>query len=168
MKQGLLLIYTGHGKGKSSAAFGQALRAAGHGLRVCIIQFVKARESGELKAITALPEVELHQVGSGFSWQDREKFRHSAQKGWQLAREKITGDYQLVILDELTYLLNYDILDPAEVCQTLQNRPPGQHLLITGRDAPAELLAIADLVTEMRQIKHPFQQGVQAQRGIEF
>ncbi|MDZ7641902.1 MAG: cob(I)yrinic acid a,c-diamide adenosyltransferase [Desulfurivibrio sp.] len=168
MNQGLLLIHTGHGKGKTSAAFGQALRAAGQGLTVCLIQFVKAQDSGELRAIGAIPGIELHQVGSGFSWRDRQQFHLSAQRGWQLAQEKIAAGYGLVILDELTYLLNYQVLTVEEVLDTLQNRPTGQHLLITGRDAAAELLAIADLVTEMREIKHPFQQGIRAQQGIEF
>ncbi|MFH7319645.1 cob(I)yrinic acid a,c-diamide adenosyltransferase [Desulfurivibrio sp. D14AmB] len=172
MSKGLLIIYTGHGKGKTSAAFGQALRAAGQGLRVCVIQFVKARPSGELQALAQLgAAVELHQVGSGFSWQDREleKFRASALAGWQLATTKIAaGDHDLVVLDELTYLVNFAILSADQIIETARTRPAGQHLLITGRDADPGLIAAADLVTEMREIKHPFQQGIKAQKGIEF
>ncbi|HET98592.1 MAG TPA: cob(I)yrinic acid a,c-diamide adenosyltransferase [Desulfurivibrio alkaliphilus] len=172
MSKGLLIVYTGHGKGKTSAAFGQVLRAAGQGLRVCVIQFVKARPSGELQALTQLGSaVELHQVGSGFSWRDREmeKFRASALAGWQLATAKIaSGDHDLVVLDELTYLVNFAILSADQIIETALARPAGQHLLITGRDAAPDLIAAADLVTEMREIKHPFQQGIKAQRGIEF
>ncbi len=172
MGRGLLMIYTGHGKGKTCAAFGQVLRAAGQGLRVCVIQFIKARPSGELSAIGQLGAlVELHQVGSGFSWQEREldRFRSSALAGWQLAAEKIrAGEHGLVVLDELTYLLQFAILEEEELLQTIQARPEDQHLLITGRDAPVGLIAAADLVTEMREIKHPFQRGIKAQKGIEF
>ncbi|MFU8819176.1 MAG: cob(I)yrinic acid a,c-diamide adenosyltransferase [Desulfurivibrio sp.] len=172
MSKGLLIIYTGHGRGKTSAAFGQVLRAAGQGLKVCVIQFIKARPSGELKALDAWAgPVELHQVGSGFSWQDREltEFRASALAGWRLAEEKIAaGTHDLVVLDELTYLVHFAVLKPEQILQTVLARPTGQHLLITGRDAPAELIAAADLVTEMREIKHPFQQGIKARKGIEF
>lgn len=166
------MIYTGHGKGKTCAAFGQALRAVGQGWRICIIQFVKARPSGELAALGNLSkQVEIHQVGSGFSWQEREpdQFRTSALAGWQLARDKITaGAHDLIILDELTYLLHFAVLEVDEVLTTLRGRPPAMHLLITGRDADPDLVAAADLVTEMREIKHPFRQGISAQKGIEW
>lgn len=175
MTQGLFIIYTGHGKGKTCAAFGQALRAAGQGLRVCIIQFVKIRGCGELTALEQLSgstgSVEIHQVGSGFSWRDKEmtKFKESALAGWQLTREKIDStDYDLVILDELTYLLHFHILKPAEVLSVFARRPEKMHLLITGRDPGEELLDAADLVTEMREIRHPFKKGVAAQKGIEW
>ncbi len=172
MTKGLLIVYTGAGKGKTCAAFGQALRAVGQDLRVCIIQFIKSRPSGELTALRKLSgQVEIHQVGSGFSWQDQDlvKFRESARTGWQLAAEKITaGSYDLIILDELTYLLNFAILEAGEVLPVLRGRPAAMHLVITGRNAAPELLAAADLVTEMREIKHHFKQGVIAQKGIEW
>lgn len=175
MSQGLLIIYTGSGKGKTCAAFGQALRAIGQGLRVCVIQFVKSRPSGELAALEkfcpATGMVEIHQVGSGFSWRDREmgRFRESALAGWRLAQEKIAShDYGLVILDEFSYLLHFKILTPAEVLPVLAQRPEKMHLLITGRNPGEELLAAADLVTEMREIKHPFKKGIPAQKGIEW
>lgn len=170
--QGLLLIYTGAGKGKTSAAFGQALRAAGQGLSVCLIQFIKARPSGELLALQnlALPLLELHQVGSGFSWQDKEKnkFREAALAGWELALGKMAAGYDLLVLDELTYLISFAVLPEKQVLEAVNARPPSQHLLITGRDASPGLIARADLVTEMREIKHPFRQGIKAQKGIEF
>lgn len=173
--QGLLIIYSGLGKGKTCAAFGQALRAVGQGLRVCIVQFVKNRACGELTALEVLAaatgRVEVHQVGSGFSWQDKEmtRFKDSALAGWRLAQEKITSnDFDLVILDEFTYLLHFAILDPAEVLPVLRQRPAELHVLITGRHPGEELLAAADLVTEMQEIRHPFRQGVPAQKGIEW
>jgi len=172
MTKGLLIVYTGAGKGKTCAAFGQALRAAGQGLKVCIIQFVKNRPSGEINALRQLADrVEIHQVGSGFSWQDQDlvRFRESALEGWNLARAKITtGTYDLVVLDELTYLLHFAVLGPEEILATLRARPATMHLVVTGRDAGAELLAAADLVTEMREVKHPFNQGIPAQKGIEW
>lgn len=175
MSQGLMIIYTGHGKGKTCAAFGQALRAVGQGLRVCLIQFVKSRACGELNALEKLAFstglVDIHQVGSGFSWRDKEmtRFRESALAGWQLAREKIgSGAYDLVVLDEFTYLLHFEILTAAEVLPVFKQRPAAMHLLLTGRDPGPELLAAADLVTEMQEIRHPFKKGVPAQKGIEW
>ena len=171
--KGLLLVYTGNGKGKTTAALGQALRAAGHGLKVCIIQFIKGRDdTGEGRALARLGDIiELHTTGSGFTWaaKDPEEPKKAAIAGWTLAREKIMSNrYDMVILDEFTYPLNFDYLNEPKVLAALKERPQGLHLLITGRDASEQLLAAADLVTEMREIKHPFQQGVKARRGIEF
>ncbi len=172
MTKGLLIVYTGPGKGKTCAAFGQVLRAVGYGLRVCVVQFVKNRPSGELEALQGFgDQVEVHQVGSGFSWRDKDlaNFRASALAGWRLATEKISaGAHDLVVLDELTYLLHFAILSPEEMLATLQKRSTAMHLVITGRHAPQQLLTVADLVTEMREIKHPFTQGVAAQKGIEW
>lgn len=168
---GIVMIYTGHGKGKTCAALGQALRAAGHGFKVCLLQFVKARPTGESAMLAALPErIEYHQLGSGFSWQqkDQAQFRATALAGWQLAREKLAGDYGLVVLDELTYLVHFGFLSEAEVVVALAARSAGMHVVITGRDAGPELAAAADLITEMREIKHPYRQGIKAQKGIEF
>lgn len=171
--QGLIIVNTGHGKGKTTAAFGQALRAAGQGLRVCIIQFIKGQtQTGEALAFTsALPgQVELHLVGTGFTWkQDMETVKAAALAGWQLAREKIASDaYDLIVLDELTYLIGFGIVSEEEVLSLLRTRPKRLHLVITGRDASQGLIEYADLVTEMRAVKHPFQQGIKAQKGIEF
>ncbi len=171
--QGLVIINTGHGKGKTTAAFGQALRAAGQGLKVCIIQFIKGQaKTGEALAfISAFPgQVELHLAGTGFTWQqDMETVKEAALAGWRLAGEKILSDaYDLIVLDELTYLIGFGILTEAEVITLFRKRPKRLHLVITGRNASQELIEYADLVTEMRAIKHPFQQGIKAQKGIEF
>lgn len=171
--QGLVIINTGHGKGKSTAAFGQALRAAGQGLKVCIIQFIKGQaKTGEALAFTtAFPgQVELHLAGTGFTWQqDMETVKEAALSGWQLAREKIASDaYDLMVLDELTYLIGLGLIPEDEVIALFRARPKRLHLVITGRDASQGLIEYADLVTEMRAIKHPFQKGIKAQKGIEF
>lgn len=170
--KGLTLIFTGNGKGKTTAAFGQALRAAGHGLKVCIIQFIKSnRAPGEVKALATMHEfIEIHVTGSGFTWQQEETaVRQAAINGWALAQEKIVGGaYDMIILEELTYLINYGILDEKQILKTIKDRPPGQHVIITGRDASANLIKVADLVTEMKEIKHHFAQGIKAQKGIEF
>lgn len=173
MKQGIVIINTGNGKGKTTAAFGQALRVAGHGLPVCIIQFIKGKWStGEGKAVKALNDyIELHVCGTGFTWHsdNRDEINTAALAGWRLTREKITsGAYRLVVLDELTYLINYGIISVAEVRDLLLSRPDGLDIVITGREAGDELIALADLVTEMCEIKHPFRQGVTARKGREF
>jgi len=172
-ERGVIIINTGNGKGKTTAAFGQALRTAGHDLPVCIIQFIKGQwATGEGMAVKRLGgHVELHVCGTGFTWQaaDRAEVIAAAQQGWRLAREKISsGNYRLVVLDELTYIVNYGIVSEQEVVATLQTRPNGVDIVITGRDAGAGLIAAADLVTEMCEIKHPFRQGVGARKGLEF
>jgi len=171
--QGLIIINTGHGKGKTTAALGQAVRAAGQGLKVCIIQFIKGQgKTGEALAFaSAFPgQIELHLTGTGFTWQqDKETVKNAALAGWNLAKEKITSDaYDLVVLDELTYLIGLGILAEGEVISLLRSRPQRLHLVITGRDASQGLIEYADMVTEMRAIKHPFEKGIKAQRGIEF
>jgi len=171
--QGLVIINTGHGKGKSTAAFGQALRAAGQGMKVCIIQFIKGQtNTGEALAFaSAFPDrIELHLAGTGFTWQqEMETVKKAALAGWELAKEKIlSDDYDLIVLDELTYLTGFDIVPEEEIISLLRKRPKRLHLVITGRDASQGLIDYADLVTEMRAIKHPFSKGVKAQKGIEF
>lgn len=170
---GLLIIHTGNGKGKTTAALGQALRAAGQGLRVCFIQFIKNdQETGEAQALARYDDlIEFQVMGSGFTWKasDPEEPRQAALAGWALAREKLAGsDFDLVILDEFTYTLQYHYIDEDEALAAFAARPPGQHLLITGRNAGERLIAAADLVTEMQEIKHPFQNGRPARRGIEY
>lgn len=171
--QGLIIINTGHGKGKTTAALGQAVRAAGQGMKVCIIQFIKGQDkTGEALAFAAAfpGQVELHLAGTGFTWkQEAETVKKAALAGWNLAREKIASDaYDLIVLDELTYLISLGILTEDEVIALLRSRPQRLHLVITGRDASSGLIEYADLVTEMRAIKHPFQKGIKAQKGIEF
>lgn len=173
MKKGLLIVHTGDGKGKSTAAFGMLLRAWGRGMRVCVVQFIKARTGqwGEIKAARQLG-IEWYTSGDGFTWlsKDLNKTAELAHLGWQLAKEKITsGNYDLIILDEFTYPLVYQWLDINEVIDWLLHyRPKDLHLVITGRAAPEALIAQADLVTEMKQIKHPYQRGIAGQAGIEF
>jgi cob(I)alamin adenosyltransferase len=172
VRQGLVVVNTGHGKGKTTAALGVVLRAWGRGLRVVIVQFVKTRTGnyGENRAAKKLG-IEMIPMGEGFTWlsKDIEKDKATAREAWELAREKIcSGEYDLVVLDELTYTLTYGWIPVQEVIDVLRQRPEGLHVIITGRDAPEELIDYADLVTEMREIKHPFQKGLKAQPGIEF
>jgi cob(I)alamin adenosyltransferase len=169
---GLVILLTGNGKGKTTSAFGQALRAAGQNLSVCIIQFIKQKnDTGEVRALPPLAErIEIHTTGSGFTWtaKNRQELVEAAARGWQLAQEKIAGPYDMVVLDEFTYLLTHQLIDEAEALQCLRNRPTGQHVVITGRDASPSLIEMADLITEMKEIKHPYHRGVQARKGIEF
>ncbi len=170
--QGLVIVNTGNGKGKTTAALGVLLRSWGRGMRVCMLQFIKARTAnfGEEQAARKLG-VELIPLGDGFTWtsQDLARDRALAQEGWALCREKIaSGEYDVVILDEITYCFTFGWLELDEVLAVLRERPPLLHVILTGRDAPQELIDFADLVTEMREIKHPYKDGVKAQRGIEF
>ena len=173
-KKGLILLYTGNGKGKTTAALGQVLRAAGHGFKVAIIQFIKNMENtGEIKTAKKIfaDHLEIFPMGSGFTWdaKDQDELRQAAEKGWALAKEKInSGQYCMIILDELTYTLNYGLLDQEEVVSFLEQKPESLHIIITGRDANDELIDLADLVTEMKEIKHPYQNGVKATKGIEY
>jgi len=171
-RQGLVIVNTGHGKGKTTAALGVVVRAWGRGMRVVIVQFVKTRTSnyGENRAAKKLG-IEMIPLGEGFTWlsKDVEKDKAAAREAWELARQKVgSGEYDLVVLDELTYPLTYGWIPVEEVIDVLTRRPAGLHVIITGRDAPQELIDYADLVTEMREVKHPFQKGVKAQPGIEF
>lgn len=170
--QGLVIVNTGNGKGKTTAALGLLLRAWGQGLRVVMFQFIKAKSGnwGESRAARKMG-VEIVPLGSGFTWtsDDLERDRALAREGWEQCRAAImSGDYDVVVMDELTYCFTFDWLDLEEVLATLRQRPEGQHIVITGRDAPAVLIELADLVTEMREIKHPYAAGIKAQKGIEF
>lgn len=170
-KQGLTIIYTGNGKGKTTASMGQVMRAIGQGLNVCIIQFIKGTWStGEAKTCAALDKVEFHATGSGFTWKESpEETKRAAEAGWALAAEKImSGDYDLVVLDELTYLISYQLIDESRILDMIRKRPSHVHLVISGRDASPALIKAADLVTEMKNIKHPYAIGVKAQAGIDF
>jgi cob(I)alamin adenosyltransferase len=173
LKKGLVIVNTGHGKGKTTAALGTVLRAWGQGLRVCVVQFIKAETGawGEVKAARKLG-IEWHKLGDGFTWQSRDidKSLARALEAWQLAQEKIASlQYDLIVLDEFTYTFKFGWLDVNDVVTWLQaNKPERLHVIITGRDAPPELIGFADLVTEMREVKHPFSAGIRAQKGIEF
>jgi cob(I)alamin adenosyltransferase len=165
-------VNTGNGKGKTTAALGLLMRAWGRDMRVVMLQFIKARTAnwGEIKAARKMG-VELIPLGDGFTWtsKDVEKDHALAQQCWALCRERImSGEYDIVVMDEMTYCFSFGWLDVNEVIDSLRQRPPGLHIIITGRDAPPELIEYADLVTEMREIKHPYRSGVRAQPGIEF
>ncbi len=173
MRQGLVIVNTGDGKGKTTAALGLLLRAWGRGMRICVVQFLKAETGqwGEIKAAQKMG-IEWHKTGDGFTWtsKDIDETVAHALHGWELARQKITSrGYDLLLLDEFTYPLHFGWLDTAAVIDWLRaHKPPDLHLVITGRNAPPELVEYADLVTEMNVIKHPYEQGVPAQPGIEF
>ncbi len=178
IEKGLLIVHTGKGKGKSTAAFGLAMRALGHGLKVGIVQFVKGKwETGERTALDRFADqVTIRTMGEGFTWetQDRARDIRAARTAWDTAREMIEScradppAFDILILDELNIVLRYDYLDIAEVVAVLCDRPRDLHIVVTGRNAKPELIEAADLVTEMTLIKHPFRDGVKAQKGIEF
>jgi cob(I)alamin adenosyltransferase len=173
-QKGLVIVNTGNGKGKTTAALGILLRAWGRDMRVGGVQFFKHANAnfGELRALTRI-DVALTPMGDGFTWTSRDidETQAKALSGWELAKQRIlSGEHDIFLLDEFTYLLHFGWLDTAEVIAWLAaNKPPELHLIITGRDAPEALIAFADLVTEMREIKHPLrEQGIRAQKGIEF
>ena len=173
IEKGLLIVHTGTGKGKSTAAFGLALRMLGRGHRVGVVQFVKgAWHTGERDAFAAFGDkVSWHTMGEGFTWetQDRERDVAHAKAGWEEAKKLIADpSYRMVLLDELNIVLRYDYLPLDEVLSVLKNKPADKHVIVTGRNAKEELIEIADLVTEMELVKHPFRSGVKAQKGVEF
>ena len=173
IERGLLIVHTGKGKGKSTAAFGMVFRCIGHGMKAGVIQFVKgAWGTGERTVLEKFPElVTIKAMGEGFTWETQDKDRDiaHAREGWEEAKRMIADpSYKMVMLDELNIVLRYDYLPLAEVLDVLRDRPADKHIVITGRNAKEELIEIADLVTEMELIKHPFRSGVKAQAGIEF
>jgi cob(I)alamin adenosyltransferase len=172
-ERGLVIVHTGTGKGKSTAAFGMVMRCLGHGMRVGIVQFIKgAWDTGERHVLARCPElVTCRAMGEGFTWdtQDRARDIAAARAAWDAAKAMIADPgYRLVLLDELNIVLRYDYLPIAEVVETLKAKPRDLHVVVTGRNAKPELIEIADLVTEMTLVKHPFRSGVKAQAGIEF
>ena len=178
VEKGLLIVHTGKGKGKSTAAFGLVVRAIGNGMKVGVVQYVKGKwQTGERGVLEKFPEqVEIRTMGEGFTWetQDRARDIQAARNAWDVSRQMIEasrGDdskYDVVLLDELNIVLRYGYLDLAEVVEFLSNKPEMLHVIVTGRNAKPELIEAADLVTEMTMVKHPFRAGVKAQKGIEF
>jgi len=172
-EKGLLMVFTGPGKGKTTAALGMALRAIGHGMPVGIVQFIKGgQDSAERTVLSSFENVDVQVIGDGFTWltQNREQDIATAKRAWTEA-ERMIGDprYSLVILDELNIVLKYGYLDLARVLAAFAARREELHIVVTGRNAPDALLEIADLVSEIRAIKHPYrEQGIKAQKGIEF
>ncbi|MEE9259069.1 MAG: cob(I)yrinic acid a,c-diamide adenosyltransferase [Nitrospinaceae bacterium] len=173
-RKGLIIVNTGDGKGKSTAAFGVAMRAAGNKMKVFIMQFMKGKwKAGERKSLEKLsPEIEFEAMGDGFTWdtQNPEQDRATARKAWDIVYPRLmSGDYQLIVLDEINYVLHYKFFPEEEFLEALRNKPESVHVVCTGRNAPDGLIKLADLVTEMRCVKHPFKdQKIPAQKGIEF
>ena len=174
IEKGLLIVHTGKGKGKSTAAFGMIFRALGHGMPVAIVQFVKGKwQTGERVALEKFAGlVSINTMGEGFTWetQDRQRDLQAARAAWERAKTIIKdGKHKVVLLDEINIVLRYEYLPIAEVVTFLRDEKPADgHVIVTGRNAADELIEIADLVTEMEAIKHPFRSGVKAQKGVEF
>ena len=173
VEKGLVIVHTGAGKGKSTAALGMALRMMGHGMKVSIIQFIKgAMETGEQAIFDAFPDlVEMRPMGEGFTWdtQDRERDIEKVREAWEACKARIMDpEWKMVICDELNIAIRYDYLPVDEVLEVLAQKPDDTHVIITGRNAHERLIGVADLVTEMTLVKHPFRGGVKAQAGIEF
>lgn len=174
VEKGLVIVHTGPGKGKTSAALGMAIRAIGHDMKVGVVQFVKgAMATGEKAVFDRFPDlIEFKPMGEGFTWdtQDRTRDIAVAREAWEEVKRMIADpSYAMVIADELNIVLRYDYLPVGEVLEAIEGKPHMTHVIITGRNAPQELIDAADLVTEMAQVKHPFrEQNVKAQRGIEF
>lgn len=169
----LLIVNTGHGKGKSTAAFGIMLRGWAHGYRIGVYQFVKSAKwkVGEQKAALALGGITWEKMGDGWTWTsaDLEESADRAREGWAEVKRRIAEEsFQMLILDEFTYPMTFGWVDTAEVIEVLRDRPGFQHVIVTGRNAPPELVEIADLVSEVHKLKHPFDQGQKGQRGIEW
>ncbi len=173
IEKGLVIVHTGKGKGKSTAAFGMIFRAIGNGMKVGVVQFVKGKwGTGERKVLEAFPDqVTMATMGEGFTWetQDRARDIAAARAAWEKAKAMIMDPaINMVLLDELNIVLRYDYLDVAEVVDFLKGKPEMTHVIVTGRNARDELIEFADLVTEMEMVKHPFRSGVKAQVGVEF
>ena len=170
--KGLLLVLTGNGKGKSSSAFGMVARSLGHNMKVGVCQFIKARtDTGEEAFFSSHPNCDWHVLGDGFTWdtQDRSKDIATSEKGWEIAKAMMNDpSYDLVVLDELTYLLSYKYLDADDVLDDIQNKPVAQHVVVTGRAAIDELIDMADTVSEIDDVKHAYRDGIQAQNGIDL
>lgn len=173
VKKGLIIIHTGDGKGKSTAAFGTALRALGRGYKVAIVQFIKGNwKTGEGEFFKKFEDqCQLHIMGDGFTW-DTKNFEEdvkTAGRAWAKCKELLHDkEHQLVIFDEINYVMAYNFLDVQKVIKELKKKPALKHVILTGRDAPPELIDLADLVTEMKCIKHPYAKGIKAQPGIDY
>jgi cob(I)alamin adenosyltransferase len=173
MKKGYIIVFTGDGKGKTTASLGLALRAMGHEFKVCLIQFIKGSWTpGELEALKRFDDLlDLHVMGKGFTWESKnmEEDIRMAREAWRFAKEVIASDkYQFVILDEFTYLLSYHMINESEVLRVLSEKPHPLHIVITGRRASRAIKEAADLVSEIKEVKHPMSLGVRARQGIEY
>jgi len=172
-RQGVVLVNTGEGKGKSSSAFGVAFRAAGWGMNVCVIQFIKGQwQTGEQKAAERFDNIEWHALGDGFTWNTKnpEQDIKTSREIWEFAKQKILSEaFDLVILDEINYCCGYGWISGQEIADFVRNdKPAWMHLVMTGRNAPSEVIEVAHTVTEMQPIKHAYQAGIKAEQGVEF
>jgi cob(I)alamin adenosyltransferase len=173
-RKNLVILHTGNGKGKTTAALGTAFRAMGHGWRVCMVQFIKGKwKPGEVRMASKLApdQFEIIPMGEGFTWEsdNLQKDKVTAQRAWEIAKEKLlSGNYQLVILDEITYTITYKFLDLDDVVDAIRKRPSNVNVIMTGRGAHPTLIELADLVSEVHEVKHPYRQGILAQVGIEY
>ena len=172
-KKGLIIVHTGEGKGKTTAALGLAFRALGYGFKVLMVQFIKgAWHYGELESAKRFEGLmEICPMGEGFTWDTKnpERDRQKAYEAWEFGRKAaLSSQYHMVIFDEINYVIKYDYLSVQEVVQFLKEKPADLHVVLTGRDAAPEIIELADLVTEMREVKHPYKKGIKAQKGIEF
>lgn len=171
-RKGLIMVNTGDGKGKTTAAMGTGLRAVGAGMKVCMIQFIKgAWHYGELEAVKRLGNFEMIPMGKGFTWdtQNPAEDKRTALEAWEeCKRRALSGQYQLLIFDEINYVIDYGFIPVDDVVAFLKTKPEMLHVILTGRNAHPAVVEVADLVTEMKEIKHPFQKGIVAQKGIEY
>ena len=171
-EKNLLLVLTGNGKGKSSSAFGMLARSVGHGMKCAVVQFIKGQwDCGEHANFAEHPLVDFHVMNTGFTWetQDRSKDITAAEQTWVKAEEFLTDcSYELVILDELTYMLTYGYLEKSRILKAIKNRPKNQHAVVTGRNASKELISLADTVSEINNTKHAFDSGIKVQKGIDY
>lgn len=172
-RRGITLVHSGEGKGKSSSGFGVVFRAAGWGLRVCVIQYIKGKwKTGEQRAAEKFGNIEWHVLGDGFTWdtQNPQQDIATSSKIWEFSKEKIlSGEFDLVMLDEINYCSSYGWIRDVDIAEFVRTQKPAWlHLIMTGRDAPPALIEVADTVTEMHKIKHAFEQGILAEQGVEF
>jgi cob(I)alamin adenosyltransferase len=172
-RRGVVLVHTGEGKGKSSSAFGMVFRAAGWGMKVLVVQFIKGQwQTGEQKAATLFDNIEWHALGDGFTWDTKnpEQDIKTSREVWQFCKEKIvSGEYDLVVLDEINYCCGYNWISGVEIAEFIrQEKPAWVHLVLTGRNAAPEVIECADTVTEMHKIKHAYEQDIKAEQGVEF
>jgi cob(I)alamin adenosyltransferase len=171
--QGVVLVLTGDGKGKSSSAFGMVFRAAGWGMKVCVIQFIKGKwKTGEEKAAQQFNNIEWHALGDGFTWntENPEQDIKTSREIWELCKQKVRSEeFDLIVFDEINYCASYGWISGEEIAAFIdKEKPAWMHLILTGRDAPAEVIKVADTVTEMKKIKHAYESDIPATQGIEF
>jgi len=172
-RHGIVLVHTGEGKGKSSSAFGVTFRAAGWGMKVCVIQFIKGKwKTGEERAAKQFDNIEWHALGDGFTWDTKnpEQDIKTSREIWELCKEKVRSHaFDLIVFDEINYCASYGWIPGTEIAAFIrEEKPTWMHLILTGRDAPAEVIEVADTVTEMRMVKHAYESGISATQGIEF